>query len=255
MINLPNKYIIAKKRIEAYINGYGKINNQGKGLINLIDIGSASGKLPSPWYENSGYIAKLLCFDPQEESNIKGDLISKSIGLWKEEGQVDLHLFSHPSGASLYRQNTEYVEENFEELKNRGNKEYANTWFERSRLKDIIKIQVNTLDTIIESLDFEIEFDFLKIDAQGAEYDILKGAENFLKNSCIGLHLELFNIPLYKDILLEPQVTDYLRTKGFQLIKKMPAHGTFNSQNDCLYLKLDTQKNDRLNLIKRIYAL
>jgi hypothetical protein len=77
----------------------------------------------------------------------------------------------------------------------------------------------------------------LKIDAQGAEYPILKGAEKLLSGSCIGLHLELFVIPLYKGIKLLDEVKGYLRGFGFELLKKFPAHGSFDSQHDCLFLK------------------
>jgi len=76
----------------------------------------------------------------------------------------------------------------------------------------------------------------MKIDAQGAEYNILKGASNFLINS-IGLHLELFTLPLYKGIKLMNEVEEYLSDFDFELVKKLPPHGTFDSQNDCVFLK------------------
>lgn len=92
------------------------------------------------------------------------------------------------------------------------------------------------------------------IDAQGAEYEILKGSQSFLSESCIGLHLELFTLPLYKGITLLDDVEAYLLNFGFQLVKKYPAHGTFDSQHDCLFLK-DRADPDLLATIRNIYGI
>ena len=97
-------------------------------------------------------------------------------------------------------------------------------------------------------------FTFMKIDAQGAEYNILKGSQAFLSGSCIGLHLELFVLPLYEDIALLDEVEKYLMEFGFRLVKKFSAHGSFDSQHDCLFLK---EQGDPvlLAVIKKIYGI
>jgi len=256
--------MILKKKVtkaidisRAYLLGYGKINKKKKGIINLIDVGSASGDLPTPWYEKSGFIKKLLCFDPQEGNKTEKNVITIGKGLWKTETTVPLYHCAHPSGASLFKQNLEYVDANFDWLKQKGPSDYANTWHQRSKQKGQENVEVTTLDKVFSRLNLDFSFDFLKIDAQGAEYEILLGGENFIKNSCLGLHLELFNVPLYKGIKLEPEVTKYLAGFGFSLVKKFPFHGTFNSQNDCLYLKLEDcgGNKEKLALIKQIYEI
>ena len=45
---MKNIYKYARRRI----TGEGVINFRGKGVVNLIDVGSA-GNLPSPWKENN----------------------------------------------------------------------------------------------------------------------------------------------------------------------------------------------------------
>ena len=69
-----------------------------------------------------------------------------------------------------------------------------------------------------------------------------------------GIASRAITIPLYKDIPLLPEVESYLSEKGFKLIKKMGPHGTFHSQNDCIFLKLDADPM-KLNLIKKIYQI
>ena len=59
---------------------------------------------------------------------------------------------------------------------------------------------------------------------------------------------------MYEGIKLLPEVEVYLKKFGFELVKKFPAHGSFNSQHDCLFL---ITKNDShfLKRIKKIYQV
>ncbi len=247
------------RQIRDQVFGYGKINPNNSGILNFIDVGSASANMPEPWHTNSKYIRKLLCFDPQENQSNNSDIISIDAGLWKEQAELPFYIYKglSQSGSSLFEQNFEYVTQNFEQIKNRGPKRLAETWFKRCELEKTLHIKVTSLDQVIASLKLSDSFDFLKVDAQGAEYEILQGAQQFLSHHCIGLQLELFNIPLYKGIQLEPAVTNFLKKYGFKLVQKLPFHGTFNSQNDCIYLKEDvpSSKIEKLNLLKKIYQI
>jgi FkbM family methyltransferase len=227
----------------------------GRGYINLIDVGSA-GPLPSPWLENPDKIGNLLKFEPRAKESSNSFVQSFNIALAGNNGTRNLHVYRgfNGTGSSFYEQNIEYVRENFENLKLLGPKKLAQTWFERSQLDHIEKVNCRTLDSVLEQLNDDFIYHFLKIDAQGAEYEILNGAEEFLKNDCIGLHLELFTIPLYKNIKLLNEIQPYLAELGFQLGKKYPPHGSFNSQNDCLFLKENVTGNI-INIIKMIYRL
>lgn len=246
------------KKISNTLRGNGIINFKERGKINLIDVGSL-GNLPEPWLSNACNIRNLLSFEPLEGARRRNNVIISSCALWSENCRRDFYIYKgfRSSGSSLFEQNFEFVEANFSRLKNTGPKDLAETWKERSQLINKIDTECRSLDSVLEELKLPFTFDFLKIDAQGAEYEILRGAEDFLKNDCTGLHLELFNIPLYKGIKLMPEVTEYLDRLGFSLVKKMPFHGTFNSQNDCIFLKRGVAggKTDVKELIAEIYRL
>lgn len=214
------------------------VNYRGKGIINLIDVGSI-GDLPSPWKENAYRIHHLLKFEPRDAASTDPYVDTIDTALWEKNCERDFYIYRgfSGSGSSLFAQNFEYVRSNFQILKYRGPENLANTWFERSRLERVERITCRTLDDILSELGNPYKYHFIKIDAQGAEYQILKGAEQFLSESCLGLHLELFVIPLYKDITLLPEVVEYLNAFDFKLVKKFPAHGSFDSQHDCLFLK------------------
>jgi len=240
------------------LSGSGKINYRNRGTINFIDIGSL-GNLPEPWLSNAKHIRTLLSFEPLEKPGKRKNVIISSNALWSENCKRPFYIYKglRSTGSSLFEQNFEYVNQNFDTLRNTGPKHLADTWHRRSELLRITECECKTLDHTLEELDLPFSFDFLKIDAQGAESEILLGAEDFLRNSCIGLHLELFNIPLYKGIKLLPDVAEYLKGFGFSLIKKMPVHCTFNSQNDCIFIreKISNDKIETKQLILKIYSV
>ena len=146
------------------------------------------------------------------------------------------------------------LKKEFENLKKRGSAHLAETWFDRSELVSTSELTCKTLDEVIVSQFPNREFHFLKIDAQGAEFNILNGAEVLLRGSCVGLHLELFTIPLYKGIVLLDEVVDYLLQLDFELLKKFPPHGTFDSQHDCLFIKKSGNPLI-VNIIKQTYDI
>lgn len=243
------------KKIKKAWTGQGKINLKGQGIVNLIDVGSV-GKLPSPWEENSKYIKNLLKFEPRDPNEEHPNIISVDTALWSENCKKEFYIYkgSGGTGSSLFKQNYEYVKQNFEHLCNQGDEKLAKSWFERSQLEKVKTIEVRTLDSVLDEIAPSFPYHFLKIDAQGAEYQILKGAEQFLKRDCLGLQLELFVIPLYKDIKLLPEVEKYLNQLGFEMVKKFPPHGSFDSQHDCVFLKKELS-GSIIECIRKIYQL
>lgn len=176
--------------------------------------------------------------------------------VWEKEETRSFYIYRglDGTGSSLFKQNTDYVRENFEQLKTRGPASLAKTWFERCKLDRQVEIKCRTLDDIIREELPGVPFQFAKMDAQGAEYNILKGGESLLSGSCIGLHLELFTLPLYEGIVLLDEVESYLDGFGFRKAKQFPAHGTFDSQHDCIFLKDDADPQI-VSAIKQVYKL
>lgn len=75
----------------------------------------------------------------------------------------------------------------------------------------------DSLDELSQSLALP-QCDFLSLDTQGSELDILKGAEITL-NSCVGLQLEVAFAEVYKGQPLFNDIDVFLRSKGFVFIK------------------------------------
>ena len=77
-------------------------------------------------------------------------------------------------------------------------------------------LQTFTLDHIVAIRKFP-KPDLIKMDIQGAELDVLKGATETLK-SCEHLILELQKVQYNVGAPLAPEVMDYLETIGFVLV-------------------------------------
>lgn len=148
--------------------GVGVVNRKGKGTVNLIDVGSVE-RLPEPWYERAYEIQNLLNFEPRDAPRKGRYVVTMNCGLWENNGEEDFYIYKGfgGTGSSLLEQNYEYVEENFEELKVRGPKYLADTWFERSELVRVERVNCRKLDDVLDELGEPFRYHFLKIDAQG----------------------------------------------------------------------------------------
>ena len=248
---LQSLYRLGRQRLL----GEGVINFRGKGVVNLIDIGSVGG-LPHPWSEKTDRIHHLLNFEPRDQSERSPHITTINVALWESNCERDFYIYKGfgGTGSSLFQQNIDYVTQNWEQLRKRGDEHLANTWFDRSQLERVERIACRRLDDVIGELGHKFPYHFVKIDAQGAEYEIMKGAEHLLSTSCLGLYLELFLIPLYKGINLLPEVVEYLEGFDFELVKKFSPHGSFDSQHDCLLLKKGVI-SQVMDVILKVYGM
>ncbi len=232
-----------------------RLNYLNRGLLGFIDVGSVGG-LPEPWSANANRLKFLLNFEPNESLQRDPNCVTYNTAVWEADETLPFYIYKgfEATGSSLFRQNYEYVRSNFQELRKRGPQELAETWFDRSQLVKTVELKCRSIDNILKDEFPTTSFHFMKIDAQGAEYNILKGAQTLLSGSCVGLHLELFVLPLYEGIVLFDEVVAYLSDFGFTMVKKFPAHGTFDSQHDCLFLK-EQGNPDLLAVIRDVYGL
>lgn len=142
----------------------------------------------------------------------KHDNVDYSIKLLSEkEAELDFYTIKNASssdletGNSLLRENTYHY-----------NKDNA----------DIKKINATTLDDLLQQKQIR-KVDLLKIDVQGAELLVLKGAENTLKN----LSFCLLEVPFQKWNNQAPtafEVVSFMNHKGFILYDVLDANRASN---------------------------
>ena len=69
--------------------------------------------------------------------------------------------------------------------------------------------------------------DFIKLDVQGAELPILRGAEEFLRRCVVGLEIEVEFLPLYHGQPLFGDVDAYVQSLGFELFELRPTQWSY----------------------------
>lgn len=79
-----------------------------------------------------------------------------------------------------------------------------------------VDIETTTLDDFCRGEGIE-NIDFLQLDVQGAELNVLRGGEEILSKSVVGLKVEVEFSPLYQNAPLFSDIDGYLRDRGFLL--------------------------------------
>jgi FkbM family methyltransferase len=174
------------------------------GEVNLVDVGAAGEILPrwKPFSKNLSFLG----FEPDKRSretilNKKLDFKKYEVLPWAlsdAEKTVPLHLCRKPTTSSLYEPNIQFLGR-FPDAK-------------RFDIMDTTDLDCVTLDSLNLT-----KIDFLKIDIQGAENDVLKGASHSL-NSILGLELEVEFLEIYTGQALFGDVCKELSEKGFEFI-------------------------------------
>jgi FkbM family methyltransferase len=116
--------------------------------------------------------------------------------LLNEKKNVSLHLTKSPVCSSLFKPNIEFL------------KNYPNV--ERFDVEKVVMIEATTLD-ILNNEKILGQIDFIKIDVQGAELDILKGGEKYLIDNIIGIEVEVEFQSIYENQPLFADVDTYIR--------------------------------------------
>jgi hypothetical protein len=84
--------------------------------------------------------------------------------------------------------------------------------------KNFVEVKANTLDYLLQSNGIKHEqVNWIKIDVEGAEYDVLKGAKNILSESKdISLLIEIHNLSTNNTTLYEP-IKEFLNSYNFKI--------------------------------------
>jgi len=165
-----------------------------KGGMNVIDVGAHMGMYTVLAAEKIGKNGKVIAIEPEPENyrqllrNIKlnnfQNVIPKNIALTDHNGCEKLYISPDSYGHSLFVKNNQLTP---------------------------IEVPVRTLDKLLEELSLN-RVDVIKIDAEGAEIPILKGAEKTLKaNPNIKMFIASYHYPSQIK-----EVCQFLNERGFK---------------------------------------
>lgn len=173
--------------------------------IHIVDIGAADGLHPR-WKQISRGV-KITCFEPEPiafkklQEQYRANPAKMKIlntGLSGTGWGRTLYVTAWPRSSSLYKPNADFIEKTFI----------------RNHFQVVKELEIETC----KLADVCEPFDFIKIDTEGSELEILKGAGGLL-DECIGMELEVrYNSKIYgSDLPLFDEVQAFCQGQGFCL--------------------------------------
>ncbi|MBV5312530.1 MAG: FkbM family methyltransferase [Prolixibacteraceae bacterium] len=159
----------------------------------IFDIGAARGE----WSNNlikEFPDAKYLLFDPLEENeihlrkltNIYPSMTNHCCALGERNGEIEINVHSDQTS------------------------KFESEW---GGLKRTVKLR--TLDSFLTANN-DGQINFMKIDVQGAELDVLKGATKML-NSCKVIQVEISFKKVYNEAPIAHEIINFLSENGFRI--------------------------------------
>lgn len=126
-------------------------------------------------------------------------------------GRVAINVLRHRGCSSVLTPNAELVSQY---SARRG----ENHWPEHFQIVGRYECDALSLDDFARRAGVA-RIDFLGLDTQGTEYEILQGGRQIVGRSTSVIHVEMETVPLYRDQRLLADVVDHLYGLGFRLIK------------------------------------
>lgn len=226
-----NKLIISIKCLLLAIN-----NKSGVPI--LLDIG-ARGGVTQPWRLLARLgLVNIIGFEPDSQEakrlNAKYPFIEVlPFALGDEEMEVPFYITESDSCSSCLKPNFKVLNQYHLE------REFS--------VKRIAKIHTRRLDNLVKEKILPTP-DYLKIDVQGFEYNVLKGAEQSLSTSVLAIELETHLKQLYENQHTFFDIVKYLGELGFILCGFRPQGqkkfaGEIVEAN-CFFIKKDISQKE-----------
>jgi FkbM family methyltransferase len=191
----------------------------GMSPIGLIDCG-ARGTIPEPWasletaFPNSLQVVGFEA-DAEEAARLTevygGRRRYVPAAAWNAVGTRPIYITERPQTSSLFPPNAEI--QHYFRPKPGG---FVNVQDGRAVAR-VVDIPTTTIDVAMADVSFDV--DFLKIDTQGAEYEILEGAAAALDGPLFGVVAETWATQIYKGVKPMWEVMRLLASHGYQFMR------------------------------------
>lgn len=170
------------------------------------------------WYDKAKGVwpnAKFVAFDAIAEAAFlyQGSRIDYAIGVLSDQDDRHVDFYYNvemPGGCSYYKEN---------EAVNYPARRFYNEQHKR-------KVTTKTLDTVVAEKGFPLP-DLIKMDIQGAEYDVLHGATRCLQHAK-DVILELQDLDFNKDAPKSGVVVEYMESIGYHCIARNFSKNAFD---------------------------
>jgi len=198
--------------LQELLEAFPALAEEGLGVV---DVGSRGG-IQAMFLE----VAPLLHvagFEPDREecrrlaASAQGgpfrSMTHLPYALGAADGKRVLHVNRERGTSSLYEPNRAWLDR------------FPNA--ARYDVEATVPVPVRSLDRLLVDPDIRMprHMDFIKIDTQGSELDILKGAQQTLQRQVVAIEVEVEFAPLYRNQPLFRDIDAWLQGSGFSLFK------------------------------------
>jgi len=185
----------------------------------VIDVGANTGQYALQLMQDLGYSKRIVSFEPLNSAfSLLADNASKhsnweafNFALGDTEETSEINISGNSGSSSILNMLPSHTQ-------SAPHSEYIDTQ----------EINIKTLDSIFHSLFNEDNNIFLKIDTQGFEENVLRGAEESLKHIDT-LQIEMSLVPLYEGEMLFNEMHTLMISKGYNLIAIEPGFADKNT--------------------------
>lgn len=178
------------------------------------DLGGGLWNIFAPHLTIYGFDAdEDACQEAEESLKMRGvNWIEKHLplALSNQVGEQTLYVTKFLDCTSLYPPNHSYTDR-------------FHTFKQALEMDFTFPLEVTTLDAFCQEEKLE-EIDFLHVDVQGADLDVLRGASELLERSILGIIIEVEFSPLYVNQPLFSDIDVNLREQGFRLFDLNTSH-------------------------------
>lgn len=185
------------------------LTNKTNDEVTIFDVGAFDGGTALR-YKTLFPSSKIYSFEPFPESFSKllkntssyNDIISINKGVGEQEGLATFNSNSFAATNSLL--NTHQS----------GDKVWGSGFLDTLKT---IEVELTSIDRFVESNGIQ-NIDILKMDVQGAEYKVIKGATETLKKGMIKvIYTEIITLPTYEEQLDFDEMIGLIKSFGFKL--------------------------------------
>lgn len=173
----------------------------GDVTLTLIDVGSIGG-LKDRWQLLEGRV-RSYCFDPREGASPReeADRIVLPFAVGRAQGRADFYCTRFGNMSSMLRPNAETLHR-FQDRET------------KTEVVSVEQLEIRRLDDVIPGS----AADAMKVDAQGAELEVLLGAQRLLDSELLLAEVEVSFIERYIAQPLFGDVVAFMRSRGFDLL-------------------------------------
>jgi len=202
-----------------------------QGLISAHHIGGRDGSgtfKPVPRFAGDihhvFYEADTDCTDQIERANQQEQVTVLPLCIGKAKGKREFNIDYDPFMSSLLEIDKDYSDYTLFTLDPiKGPMDYLIGDTGRTMEKRLL--EMISLDDLYGAGSSPAPLpDFLSMDTQGGEYEILEGALQTLQSSVLAVRLEVEFQPIYKDQKLFGDLYGFMQSKGFRFVKFLEIH-------------------------------